>query len=52
MDVDALVELERKAESVEWNKGSRREKFVLFSVNGYSKRLLEMAELRENLILV
>lgn len=52
MDVDVLVELERKAESVEWNKGSRREKFVLFSVNGYSKRLMEMAEVRENLIFV
>ena len=52
MDVDVLFELERKAENVEWNKGNRKEKFILFSVNGYSKRLTQLAEARENLILV
>lgn len=52
MDVDVLFELEKKAESVEWNKGRRREKFILFSVNGYSKRLIQLAEIKGNLILV
>lgn len=44
-------ELEKKAKSVEWNNGNMNEKFILFSVNGYTKRLVELAENRGNLIL-
>lgn len=51
MDVDVLYNLEKKAKEVEWKKDNRREKFILFSINGYSKRLVEIAESRDDIIL-
>ena len=51
MDVDVLYNLEKNAKEVEWKKDNRREKFILFSINGYSKRLVEIAESRDDIIL-
>lgn len=51
MDVDVLFDLKRKAELVDWNKGKRNEKFILFCINGYSNELKKFAQKEENIIL-
>ena len=37
------AKLKEKAKLVEWNKETRREKYILFSANGYTKELKEQA---------
>ena len=51
-DVDVFYDLLRKKEFVPWNKEKRREKFVLFSIGGFTNRLLELAGERDDLLLV
>jgi hypothetical protein len=51
MDVDVLFNLEKKASQVNWMNGRRNEKFILFSVNGFSYRLKEICEKRDDIIL-
>ena len=51
MDVDVFYNLLRKSKYVEWKNNERNEKFVLFSINGYTKKLKELAESRKDLIL-
>lgn len=51
-DTDVFFDLLRKKEFVPWKKENRREKFVLFSIGGFTSRLLELAEKREDLLLV
>lgn len=51
MDVDVLFDLENKSKNVEWKNEYRKEKYILFSVNGYTKRLTELAENRDDVIL-
>lgn len=51
MDVDVLFNLEKKASQVDWMSGRRNEKFILFSVNGFSDRLKEICEKRDDIIL-
>ena len=51
MDVDVLFDLENKSKNVDWKNENRNEKFILFSVNGYTKRLIELAKNRDNVIL-
>lgn len=48
---DVLFELERKADRVEWKKNERKNRFILFSINGYTDKLKELAEMREDLFL-
>ena len=36
---------------VTWNRNDRNEKFVFFSINGYTKRFEEFAEKNDNIIL-
>ena len=50
--IDVLNELELKAEQVNWNNGSRRDHFVLFSINGYTEELIEISKKRNDLILM
>lgn len=51
MDVDVLFDLENKSKNVDWKNENRNEKFILFRVNGYTKRLIELAKNRDNVIL-
>ena len=51
MDIDVFELLLRKKELVLWNKGDRIERFVLFSISGFTERLKSLATNREDLIL-
>ncbi|MCL2605436.1 MAG: ATP-binding protein [Defluviitaleaceae bacterium] len=51
IDVDVFYDLKRKAASVHWHNDTRHEKYVLFSISGYSKKLVELASAREDLVL-
>ena len=51
MDVDVLFNLENKATKVDWKKDNRKEKFILFSINGFTKRLRDLCETRDDIIL-
>jgi uncharacterized protein len=48
---DILDDLERKAKLVDWQKGERKEYFVLFSRSGFTANLEKLARERENLLL-
>jgi len=52
MDTDVFYSLLEKKEHVLWNKGKRREKFVLFSIGGFTKQLFELGAERDDLLLV
>ena len=52
MDADVFYDLLRKKELVPWKKENRREKFVLFSISGFTKHLQELSNTREDLFLV
>lgn len=49
--INILNALEEKVKSVAWKKENRNEYFVLFSINGFSDELLELALKRSDLIL-
>lgn len=51
-DSDVFYDLLRKKELVPWNKDTRREKFVLFSISGFTNRLTELSRARGDLLLV
>jgi len=51
MDIKIFYELKEKAGYVEWKKGDRKEKYILFCVNGYTEELEELARSRGDLIL-
>ncbi len=51
VDVDVFYQLQEKAGRVPWHKGSRRELYCIFSMSGFSARLRELAESRDDLIL-
>ncbi|MCL2284912.1 MAG: ATP-binding protein [Firmicutes bacterium] len=52
MGLDVLGELERKVSQVAWKKNDRRCYFILFSVSGFSDELMELASIRNDLILM
>lgn len=47
-----LSELEKKAELVDWNRGQRKEWFILFSESGFTDDLIALAADREDVLLV
>lgn len=49
--INVLTSLEEKAKSLEWNRDDRNEHFILFSINGFTDDLIELAKYRDNLIL-
>ncbi len=49
--VNILTSLEEKAKSVEWKKGKRKEHFILFSINGFTDELTELAGTRDDVLL-
>lgn len=51
VDVDVFYRLQEKAGQVPWHKGSRKELYCIFSMSGFSPRLLELARDRDDLIL-
>jgi len=50
--LDVLNELEQKANKVEWKKETRRNHFILFSINGFTDELTELAKTRKDLLLM
>jgi len=51
-DADVFYDLLRKKELVPWNKEKRQEKFVLFSISGFTDRLIGLARGCDDLLLV
>lgn len=52
MDIDVLDGLEKKAATVPWKKQERNEKYILFSISGYTEKLKAAAGQREDVILM
>jgi len=52
IDIDVFYELLRKKEVVPWNNEDRTEIFVLFSINGFSSKLITLKKERNDLILI
>ena len=50
--ISVLQSLEEKAERVPWNRDNRRVWYVLFSVSGFSDTLKELANQREDVLLI
>ncbi len=50
--IDVLADLKVKAKGVEWNKGTRKEYYVIFSKSGFTRELIEKAEKEKNIVLV
>ena len=51
MDIDILLKLEEKARLVEWHNDNRNERYILFSISGYTDKLKEVCKNREDVIL-
>jgi len=51
-DADVFYNLLRKKELVPWNKEKRQETFVLFSISGFTDRLIDLARERNDLLLI
>lgn len=51
MDIDVYYNLKQKSKEVLWKNENRNEKFILFSINGYTKELIEIAGKDDNIIL-
>ncbi|MBP1924237.1 AAA+ ATPase superfamily predicted ATPase [Sedimentibacter acidaminivorans] len=49
--VDVLKSLEEKGKSVEWKKNNRKNWYIIFSINGFTDDLIELANNREDLLL-
>jgi len=49
--IDILRTLEEKAKSVEWNQKTRRQWYVLFSINGFTDDLKYLAETKKDILL-
>ncbi len=48
---DIYKSLTRKSELVDWHRGRRRDKFILFSKKGFTQRMIEIAK-KEDLLLI
>ena len=51
IDVEVFYELLRKKDIVPWRNENRNEKYILFSINGFTPRLAELSATRTDLIL-
>lgn len=52
MDINVLLELEEKACTVPWKQKERKERYILFSNSGYTENLIELAQKRDDVILM
>ena len=50
--INILRDLEKKSQSVSWNKATRKTWYVLFSSAGFTPELEALAEKREDVLLV
>ena len=51
MDVNVYYNLLEKAKPVKWRHGDRIEHFVFFSINGFTERMKQLAEQKQEIIL-
>lgn len=51
MDVDVYFNLKEKAKHVIWKNENRKEKYILFSINGFTKELIELAQKEDSIML-
>lgn len=51
LDIDVFYALLDKAKEVDWKKGNRREWYVLFSINGFTDKMQELAKSRDDIVL-
>lgn len=51
MDTDIFYDLLQKKTSVEWKKDTRREFYIFFSVNGFTKEMQDLAGKRTDIML-
>lgn len=51
IDVDVYYHLLEKIKKVDWRKLTRKEHFVFFSFNGYTEKMVKLAEERKNIVL-
>ena len=52
VDEKVYYNLKRKAELVDWKKGNRKEKYIIFSITGYTEELKQIASKTDELILM
>jgi hypothetical protein len=50
--VDVFHDLVRKAGQVEWNRGCRKERYILFGRSGFTRDMIDLADERKDIILV
>ena len=51
MDVDVYYHLLDKTQKVDWKKQTRKEHFVFFSFNGYTEKMIQLANDNNNIVL-
>ena len=51
LDTDVFYDLLEKKDLVMWKNGKRKERFVLFSISGFTERLRALAKCRDDLLL-
>lgn len=51
VDIDVFYELLDKVKDVDWNKSNRKEWYILFSINGFTKKMQELAKSRHDILL-
>jgi hypothetical protein len=52
MDVNVFYDLKEKSKLVDWKNNDRKEKYILFSINGYTEELKQLEKSRNDLILM
>ncbi len=50
--IDVFRELEQKARQVDWNRETRNNHFILFSINGFTDELTALSRTRNDLVLM
>ncbi|MRY42731.1 ATP-binding protein [Clostridium beijerinckii] len=51
LDVDVFYALLDKANDVEWKRGNRKEWYVFFSINGFTAKMQQLAQSRDDILL-
>jgi len=52
MNEEVFYRLKEKAKMVEWKKDSRKEKYVLYAITGFSNELKKIAKENGDLVLI
>lgn len=51
-DIDVFYSLEEKSKSVPWNSKNRKEYFILFSINGFTEKMIALSNKRKDILLL